>query len=82
MAELRCPKHDVVFSATTDQRFPGAGPSTDGKLPAHPENCHPDCPVGQKQNQATPAKKSSAVIDVADSQGATTQAAVSASVTK
>ena len=36
MAEYRCPKHDRVFEASSDQRKPGA----DG----HPVNGHPECP--------------------------------------
>ena len=52
MADFRCPKHDVVFQATTDQRAPGAGKSSDGKLAAHPVGCHPDCPVGQADKTA------------------------------
>lgn len=45
MAEYRCPKHDVIFDTTTDSRKPGAQAS--GKLPAHPVNGHPDCPLCQ-----------------------------------
>jgi len=49
MADYRCPKHDVIFQTETDSRRPGSPASKDGKLPAHPENCHPDCPQAKKE---------------------------------
>lgn len=40
--DYRCPKHDVIFESSTDQRKPGA--LATATLPAHPVNGHPDCP--------------------------------------
>ena len=45
MATYRCPKDDIVFETSTDDRKPGAVASKDGRFPAHPENGHPDCPL-------------------------------------
>ena len=42
MATYRCPKHDVLFDTLTDSRKPGA--LAVQNFPAHPANCHPDCP--------------------------------------
>jgi hypothetical protein len=41
MADFRCPKHDVIFQAETDQRRPGSE-----RMPA---DCHPDCPQGKRE---------------------------------
>jgi hypothetical protein len=41
--DYRCPKHDLVFEATSDSRKPGA--LAMDTLPAHPANGHPNCPL-------------------------------------
>lgn len=52
----RCPKHDLLFIASTDLRPPGSAAS--GNLKAHPVDGHPDCPMCQRE--AEPAEESKA----------------------
>jgi hypothetical protein len=42
--DYRCPKHDLIFESSTDNRKPGSAKSDDGKLAAMPLDGHPDCP--------------------------------------
>jgi hypothetical protein len=47
MADLRCPAHDCLFQAETDQTKPGT-PGKDHPKDEKGYSCHPDCPVGKK----------------------------------
>ena len=47
MADYRCPAHDVVFQAETDQTKPGT-PGKNHRLDDRGISCHPDCPIGKK----------------------------------
>lgn len=46
MPDFRCPKHDRIFTSTTDHRAPNSGAK--GPFPAHPVNGHPDCELCQE----------------------------------
>ena len=50
MPDVRCPKHDRIFTTITDHRMPGSGAAKSGdtELPAHPLDGHPDCPKCQE----------------------------------
>jgi hypothetical protein len=83
MWTYRCPKHDVVFDAVTDQRAPGANATA--TLPAHPVNGHPDCPQCINDAKLPPsretlvaaarAKAAQAAAKLADAQREATQTA-------
>ena len=50
MPDVRCPKHDIVFSTVTDHRMPGSGKAAN--LAAHPRDGHTDCPKCQEEAAA------------------------------
>lgn len=45
MPDYRCPKHDRIFTSTTDHRPPGS--PAKGSFAAHPVGGHPDCELCQ-----------------------------------
>lgn len=47
MATFRCPKHHVIFESVTDSRPPGS--RGNASLPDQPTDCHPDCPMKEKE---------------------------------
>jgi hypothetical protein len=46
MPDYRCPVHDLVFFAVSDNRPPGSVADPVRNLPAHPNvHGHPECPL-------------------------------------
>jgi hypothetical protein len=58
---MRCPKHDVLFDAATDPRYPGAG--ADEHHAAHPHDCHPDCPKPGPGDEVPPIEEVPPVVE-------------------
>lgn len=66
MPEYRCPKHDKIFTSTTDHRAPGS--LAKGAFAAMPVNGHPDCELCQSDAVAkvtgVPVSRAEAFVPV------------------